>query len=59
MSKQLKLEQWLELFNIYETFGMQAMWSKYRTYRKIIKTLSIYVSKNTTYFCAKIEIWRN
>ena len=35
MSKQLKPEQWLELFNIYEILGAQALWYKYATYRKI------------------------
>ena len=37
MSKQLKPEQWLELFNIYETLGTKALWYKYATYREIRK----------------------
>ena len=37
MSKQLKPNQWLELFNIYETLGTQALWYKYGSYRKINK----------------------
>ena len=37
MSKQLKPNQWLELFNIYETQGIHALWFKYGTYRKINK----------------------
>ena len=45
MSKQLKPEQWLELFNIYETFGTKALWYKYATYREI--------KKNTKYLFFK------
>ena len=45
MSKQLKPEQWLELFNIYETFGTKALWYKYAAYREI--------KKNTKYFFFK------
>ena len=37
MSKQLKPNQWLELFNIYETQGIRALWFKYGAYRKINK----------------------
>ena len=37
MSKQLKPNQWLELFNTYETLGTQALWYKYVGYRKINK----------------------
>ena len=37
MSKQLKQNQWLELFDIYETQGIHALWFKYRAYRKINK----------------------
>ena len=45
MSKQLKPEQWLELFNIYETFGTKALWYKYATYKEI--------KKNTKYLFFK------
>ena len=45
MSKQLKPEQWLELFNIYETFGTKALWYKYATYGEI--------KKNTKYLFFK------
>ena len=37
MSKQLKPNQWLELFDIYETQGINALWFKYGAYRKINK----------------------
>ena len=37
MSKQLKPNQWLELFDIYETQGIYALWCKYVDYRKINK----------------------
>ena len=33
----IKANQWLELFNIYETQGIYALWFKYRAYRKINK----------------------
>ncbi|MBQ5492705.1 MAG: hypothetical protein IIT78_02360, partial [Mycoplasmataceae bacterium] len=45
MSKQLKPEQWLELFNIYETFCTKALWYKYATYQEI--------KKNTKYLFFK------
>ena len=45
MSKQLKPEQWLELFNTYETLGAKALWYKYATYREI--------KKNTKYLFFK------
>ena len=45
MSKQLKPEQWLELFNIYETLGAKALWYKYANYREI--------KKNTKYLFFK------
>ena len=37
MSKHLKPDQWLELFNTYETLGTQALWYKYANYREINK----------------------
>ena len=37
ISKQLKPNQWLELFNTYETLGIQALWYKYACYREINK----------------------
>ena len=37
MSKQLKPNQWLELFDTCETQGIHALWLKYGTYRKINK----------------------
>ena len=37
MSKQLKPNQWLELFDIYETQGIYALWLKYGAYRNINK----------------------
>ena len=45
MSKQLKPEQWLELFNIYEILGAKALWYKCATYREI--------KKNTKYLFFK------
>ena len=43
MSKQLKPEQWLELFSIYETLGAKALWYKYATYREIKKKYQIFI----------------
>ena len=37
MPKQLKPNQWLELFNNYETLDTQALWYKYGNYREINK----------------------
>ena len=37
MPKQLKPNQWLELFGTYETQGIHALWFKYGAYRKINK----------------------
>ena len=45
MSKQLKPEQWLGLFNICETLAAKALWYKYATYREI--------KKNTKYLFFK------
>ena len=35
MSKQLKPNQWIELFEIYERLGVQALWFKYSSYKVI------------------------
>ena len=37
MSKQLKPNQWLELFDTYETQGIHALWFEYGAYRNINK----------------------
>ena len=52
MSKQLKPNQWLELFDIYETQGIQALWFKYGAYRKINKNSKyLFFKKYKKFLC--------
>ena len=45
MSKQLKLEQSLVLFNICEIIGTKALWFKYTIYQEIKKnTINIFIN---------------
>ena len=52
MSKQLKPNQWLELFDIYETQGINALWFKYGAYRKINKNSKyLFFKKYKKFLC--------
>ena len=57
MSKQLKPNQWLELFNIYETLGIHALWYKYGSYRKINKnTKHLFFKKYNKFLHHNIDV---
>ena len=44
MSRQLKLNKWIELFQIYETSNLQNVWIKYANYKKIINSIKTILS---------------
>jgi hypothetical protein len=39
MSRQLKPNEWIELFQIYETSNLQNVWIKYANYKKITNSV--------------------
>ena len=39
MSRQLKPNEWIELFQIYETSNLQNVWIKYANYKKITNSI--------------------
>ena len=44
MFKQLKSDEWIEWFQIYETSNLQNVWIKYANYKKITNSIKTFLS---------------
>ena len=64
MSKQLKPNEWIELFDLYVSNNCKNLWIEYAKYKKFLyhsKLMNslISVTSNTTKKCSKVARYKN